>query len=65
MGAVVLYNRAEFVTAFEAIGNEVVDSWKVWGPSQKVVGKPEFSALPYSGFFFRLKEQVPNRGNKE
>jgi hypothetical protein len=46
MGAVVLYNRAEFVTAFEAIGNEVVDSWKVWGPSLKVVGKPEFSALP-------------------
>jgi putative methyltransferase (TIGR04325 family) len=26
----VLYNRTEFVTAFEAIGYEVVDSWKAW-----------------------------------
>jgi hypothetical protein len=49
---------AEFGTAFEAIGYEVVDSWKVWGPSLKVVGKPEFSAFPCSGFFFRLKEQA-------
>jgi putative methyltransferase (TIGR04325 family) len=62
MGAVVLYNRAEFVTAFEAIGYEVVDSWKVWELSLKVVGKPEFSAFPYSGFFFRLKERIPKRG---
>jgi putative methyltransferase (TIGR04325 family) len=62
MGAVVLYNRAEFVTAFEAIGYEVVDSWKVWELSLKVVGRPESSAFPYSGFFFRLKEQVPKRG---
>ena len=50
----VLYNRTEFVTAFEAIGYEVVDSWKAWELSLKVVGKPEYSALPYSGFFFRL-----------
>jgi putative methyltransferase (TIGR04325 family) len=50
----VLYNRVEFVTAFEAIGYEVVDSWKAWELSLKLVGKPEYSALPYSGFFFRL-----------
>jgi putative methyltransferase (TIGR04325 family) len=58
----VLYNRAEFVTAFEAIGYEVVDSWKAWEQSLKLVGKPEYSALPYSGFFFRLKGQLPKRG---
>lgn len=62
MAAVVLYNRAEFVTAFEAIGYEVVDSWKVWELSLKLVGKPESSAFPYSGFFFRLKGQAPKRG---
>lgn len=53
--ACVLYNRMEFVTAFEAIGYEVVDSWKAQELSLKLVGKPEFSALHYSGFFFRLK----------
>jgi putative methyltransferase (TIGR04325 family) len=57
----VLYNRTEFVTAFEAIGYEVVDSWKAWELSLKVVGKPEYSALPYSGFFFRLKGLAPKR----
>jgi putative methyltransferase (TIGR04325 family) len=57
----VLYNRTEFVTAFEAIGYEVVDSWKAWELSLKVVGKPESSALPYSGFFFRLKGLAPKR----
>ena len=61
-GGCVLYNRAEFVTAIEAIGYEVVDNWKVWELSLKVVGRPESSASPYSGFFFRLKEQVPKRG---
>ncbi|MFZ0496457.1 MAG: methyltransferase, TIGR04325 family [Methylocella sp.] len=60
--ACVLYNRTEFVTALEAIGYEVVDTWKAWELSLKLVGKPEYSALPYSGFFFRLKEQVPKRG---
>jgi len=59
--ACVLYNRGEFVTAFEAIGYEVVDSWKAWELSLQLVGKPEYSALPYSGFFFRLKGQVPKR----
>ena len=58
----VLYNRTELVRAFEAIGYEVVDSWKAWELSLKLVGKPESSALPYSGFFLRLKEQVPKRG---
>ena len=57
----VLYNRTEFVTPFEAIGYQVVDSWKAWELSLKLVGKPEYSALPYSGFFFRLKGQVPKR----
>ena len=61
-GGCVLYNRAEFVTAIEAIGYEAVDNWKVWELSLKVVGRPESSAFPYSGFFFRLKEQVPKRG---
>lgn len=56
--ACVLYNRTEFVAAFEAIGYEVVDSWKAWELSLKIVGKPESSALPYSGFFFRLKGQA-------
>jgi putative methyltransferase (TIGR04325 family) len=60
--ACVLYNRTEFVTAFEAIGYEVVDSWKAWELSLKLVGKPEYSALPYSGFFFRLKGHAPKRG---
>jgi hypothetical protein len=60
--ACVLYNRTEFVTAFEAIGYEVVDSWKAWELSLKIVGKPESSAVPYSGFFFRLKGQAPKRG---
>jgi putative methyltransferase (TIGR04325 family) len=60
--ACVLYNRTEFVTALEAIGYEVVDTWKASELSLKLVGKPESSALPYSGFFFRLKEQVPKRG---
>jgi putative methyltransferase (TIGR04325 family) len=59
----VLYNRAELVAAFEAIGYEVVDSWKAWEQSLRLVGKPEYSALPYSGFFFRLKGQVPKRGD--
>jgi putative methyltransferase (TIGR04325 family) len=58
----VLYNRAELVTAFEAIGYEVVDSWKAWELSLKIVGRPESSANPYSGFFFRLKGQAPKRG---
>jgi len=58
--ACVLYNRAEFVTAFEAIGYEVADSWKAWELSLKIVGKPEYSALPYSGFFFRLKGRPAN-----
>lgn len=57
-----LYNRSEFVTAFEAIGYEAVDSWQAWELSLKLVGKPESSALPYSGYFFRLKELVPKRG---
>jgi putative methyltransferase (TIGR04325 family) len=56
----VLYNRTQFVTAFEAIGYEVVDSWKAWELSLKLVGKPEYSALPYSGFFFRLKGRSQN-----
>ncbi len=60
--ACVLYNRREFVTAFEAIGYEVVDSWKAWELSLKHVGKPASSAHPYSGYFLRLKEQVPKRG---
>ncbi len=55
----VLYNRTEFVKAFEAMGYEVVDSWKAWELSLKLVGKPESSALPYSGIFLQLKEQVP------
>jgi putative methyltransferase (TIGR04325 family) len=63
--ACVLYNRAEFVTAFEAINYEVVDSWKAWELSLKLVGQPESSALPYSGFFFRLKGQAPKRGGLE
>jgi putative methyltransferase (TIGR04325 family) len=62
----VLYNRAEFVTALEAIGYEVVDSWKAWELSLKLVGKLESSALPYSGFFFRLKGRAPKtQGNKD
>jgi putative methyltransferase (TIGR04325 family) len=60
--ACVLYNRTELVRAFEAIRYEVVDSWKAWELSLKLVGKPESSALPYSGFFFRLKGQPPKRG---
>jgi putative methyltransferase (TIGR04325 family) len=60
--ACVLYNKADFVTAFEAIGYEVVDSWKAWELSLEIVGKPEYSALPYSGFFFRQKEKAPKRG---
>jgi putative methyltransferase (TIGR04325 family) len=61
----VLYNRAEFIRGFEAIGYEVVDSWKAWELSLKLVGEPESSALPYSGFFFRLKGQAPkHRGMK-
>jgi putative methyltransferase (TIGR04325 family) len=64
--ACVLYNRAEFVTAFEAIGYEAVDSWNASELSLKIVGKPESSALPYSGFFFRLKGQpLKTRGNKD
>jgi putative methyltransferase (TIGR04325 family) len=58
----VLYNRTEFVKAFEAIGYEVVDSWKARERSLRLVGNPESSALQYSGFFFRLKEQAPKRG---
>jgi putative methyltransferase (TIGR04325 family) len=61
----VLHNRAEFVTAFEAIGYNVVDSWKASELSLNLVGKSESSALPYSGFFFRLKEQVPKRGGHD
>ena len=59
--ACVLYNRTELVTALEAIGYEVVDAWKAWELSLKLVGKPEYSALPYSGFFFRLKGLAPKR----
>ncbi len=60
--ACVLYNRAEFVTAFGAIGYEVADSWKAWELSLKIIGQPEYSALSYSGFFFRLKKQASKRG---
>jgi putative methyltransferase (TIGR04325 family) len=56
--ACVLYNRTELVTALEAIGYEVVDAWKAWELSLKLVGKPEYSALPYSGFFFRLNKKT-------
>lgn len=54
----VLYNRAEFVAGYEAIGYEVVDSWRAWELTLKIVGKPESSALPYSGFFFRLTKRT-------
>lgn len=61
--ACVLYNKTEFVKAFEALGYEAVDSWKAWELSLKLVGKPEYSSVPYSGFFFRLKkERVTKQG---
>jgi hypothetical protein len=61
MVACVLYNRAELITDFEAIGYEV-DSWKALEHFVKIIGKPESSAFPYSGFFFRL---VPKRGGPD
>jgi hypothetical protein len=65
MVACVLYNRAELITDFEAIGYEVIDTWKALEHFVKIIGKPESSAFPYSGFFFRLKEQVPKRGGTD
>jgi putative methyltransferase (TIGR04325 family) len=65
MVACVLYNRAELITDFEAIGYEVIDTWKALEHFVKIIGKPESSAFPYSGFFFRLKEQVPKRGGPD
>jgi len=53
--ACVLYNRAEVILGFEAAGYELVDSWKAWERSLKRAGRPEASAAPYSGLFFRRK----------
>ncbi|MGB6493826.1 MAG: methyltransferase, TIGR04325 family [Methylocella sp.] len=55
MVACVLYNRAELITAFEAIGYEVFDTWKAQEHFIKIIGKPESSALACSGLFLRLR----------
>jgi len=59
--ACVLYNRAELVAGLEAIGYKVVDSWKAWESSLKLVGRPQYSAVPYSGYFFRLNGAAPKQ----
>ncbi|MGH6813391.1 MAG: methyltransferase, TIGR04325 family [Methylocella sp.] len=51
------YNRGELIAAFETIGYELIDSWQAAELSLSVVGKPEFSAAPYSGLYFRLEPQ--------
>jgi hypothetical protein len=52
-----VYNRGQVIAAFEAIGYELIDSWQAAERSLIIVGKPEFSATPYSGLYFRLKPQ--------
>jgi putative methyltransferase (TIGR04325 family) len=56
MIACMLYNRAEFITSIEAIGYEVIDTWKSPEHFVKIIGKPESSAIPPTGIFFRLKQ---------
>lgn len=51
--ACILYNRTEIIEGFEALGYELVDSWKAWERSLKIPGLPECSADPYSGFFMQ------------
>jgi putative methyltransferase (TIGR04325 family) len=53
----ILYNRAQVIAAFEAIGYELIDSWQAAERSLIIIGKPECSAAPYSGLYFRLKPQ--------
>lgn len=54
----ILYNRAQLIAAFEAIGYELIDQWKAAELSLILPGQPEFSAAPYSGLYFRLKPQA-------
>lgn len=63
--ACVLYNRAEVIRGFEAIGFELVDEWKAWERALKLAGKPESSAVPYSGLFFRLKGALPDGAQRD
>jgi putative methyltransferase (TIGR04325 family) len=54
----ILYNRDQLIAAFEAIGYELLDRWQAAELSLIIVGKPEFSAVPYSGYYFRLRPQA-------
>jgi putative methyltransferase (TIGR04325 family) len=54
----ILYNREQLIAAFEAIGYELIDRWQAAELSLIIVGKPEFSAVPYSGYYFRLRPQA-------
>lgn len=56
--ACVLYNKTEVMDGFEAIGYEIIDSWKSTEISLRRVGKPESSACPYTGMYFRLKQAI-------
>ncbi len=55
--ACILFNRAQLIAAFEETGYELIDQWQAAELSLIIVGKPEFSATPYSGLYFRLRRQ--------
>lgn len=53
----ILYNRAQLIAGFESTGYRLIDSWQAAELSLRIVGKPEFSAAPFSGLYFQLKPQ--------
>jgi putative methyltransferase (TIGR04325 family) len=51
-----VFNRAEMVRGFEALGYEVLDAWEVPGLSCTVPFHPECEVRRYSGLYLRRRE---------
>lgn len=50
-----LFNRAQFVAGFHALGYELVDEWAVPDLSARIPYFPEYSLRSYTGFYWRRR----------